>query len=204
MKICIIDLNVCNVNSVSKCVEHVGFNYTIAKDPSALLDADKIIFPGVGSYSSVMNRLHENKWIEILKKKIIEEKKSYLGICLGMQILSEVGYEFEKKRGLNYIKGEVVNLQNIGCNDILPHTGWNSLDTKNKSEIFEGLSENTNFYFNHSFVMNSIDKNFITSTSNYEINFISSVKKDNIYGVQFHPEKSSDSGIKIIKNFLDL
>ena len=110
----------------------------------------------------------------------------------------------KKKRGLNYIKGEVVNLQNIGCNDILPHTGWNSLDTKNKSEIFEGLSENTNFYFNHSFVMNSVDKNFITSTSNYEINFISSVKKDNIYGVQFHPEKSSDSGIKIIKNFLDL
>jgi glutamine amidotransferase len=204
MKICIIDLDVCNVHSVSKCVEHVGFDYTIAKDPSSLLDADKIIFPGIGSYSSVVDRLHENKWIKILQKKIIDEKKDYLGICLGMQILTETGYEFVKKQGLNFIKGEVVNLKDIGCNDILPHTGWNSLDIKNKSEIFEGLKDNVNFYFNHSFVMNNINKNFITSTSNYKVNFISSVKKDNIYGVQFHPEKSSESGIKIIKNFLDL
>ena len=121
-----------------------------------------------------------------------------------MQILIETGHEFIRKKGLNFMKGEVVNLQNIGCSDILPHTGWNSLDVKNKSEILIGLKKDTNFYFNHSFVMNNIDKKFITSTSNYEINFISSVKKNNIYGVQFHPEKSSESGIQIIKNFLNL
>ena len=102
MKICIIDLNVCNVHSVSKCVEHIGFDYTIAKDPSYLLDADKIIFPGIGSYSSVMDRLNEDKWIEILKKKIIDEKKNYLGICLGMQILSETGHEFIKKKRFKF------------------------------------------------------------------------------------------------------
>ena len=204
MKICIIDLNVCNVHSVSKCVEHIGFDYTIAKDPSYLLDADKIIFPGIGSYSSVMDRLNEDKWIEILKKKIIDEKKNYLGICLGMQILSETGHEFIKKKGLNFMKGEVVNLQNIGCSDILPHTGWNSLDVKNKSEILIGLKKDTNFYFNHSFVMNNIDKKFITSTSNYEINFISSVKKDNIYGVQFHPEKSHKYGMQLFEQFAKL
>jgi len=204
MKISIIDLDLCNVNSISKCVEYTGFNCEIAKYPTDIEKSDKIIFPGIGSYPAIMKKLNENKWLKILEQKIIKEKKNYLGICLGMQILTNEGEEFNNTRGLGYIDGKVENLKDLSCKFPLPHTGWNSLSIKKENLIFKSIKNLSNFYFNHSFVINSIDKQYIISDTNYGVDFISSINKDNIYGVQFHPEKSSTEGIQLIKNFLTL
>ena len=204
MKINIIDLDLCNVNSIAKCVEFNGFKYSIAKKPSDIVDADKIIFPGIGSYPEIMKRIRTSKWIEILKQKIIVEKKNYLGICLGMQILSSEGSEFYSTSGLGYLEGSVVDLTNLGCDGVLPHTGWNSLNFIKKNLLFKDIKNGTNFYFNHSFVFNVAESETILSQTEYKVSFTSSINKDNIFGVQFHPEKSSEAGIKLIKNFLTL
>jgi len=204
MKISIIDLDLCNVNSISKCVEHTGFKYNIAKSPSDIEKSDKIIFPGIGSYPAIMNKLIENKWLQILDHKVIKERKKYLGICLGMQILSDNGEEFTTSNGLGYIGGKVVNMKNLNCNLQLPHTGWNSVDIKKENILFKSIKNKTNFYFNHSYVVTNTQDKFVLSETFHDINFPSSVNKKNIYGVQFHPEKSSTAGVQLIKNFLTL
>jgi glutamine amidotransferase len=202
MKISIIDLDVCNVHSISKCIEHLGLKFSIAKNPSELQDSEIIIFPGIGSYPAVMKKIIKNNWINILNQKIIHEKRKYLGICLGMQILTDTGEEFISQEGLGYINGNVLNLRKIKCELVLPHTGWNSVKIKNKSSLFKDIKNGTHFYFNHTFVLNNIDEKYVTSRTEYQKEFISSIRKDNIFGVQFHPEKSSSAGIQIIKNFI--
>ncbi len=204
MKISVIDLDLCNVNSISKCIEHTGFKCNIAKLPSDIEKSDKIIFPGIGSYPAIMDRLKENKWFEILNRKIVLEKKNYLGICLGMQILSNDGEEFSFTKGLGYIDGNVINLKSLNCKLLLPHTGWNCLNLERESILFRNIKNKTNFYFNHSYVITNVKKNFILSKTHYNVDFVSSVNKENIFGVQFHPEKSSSAGIQLIKNFLTL
>ena len=202
MKVSVIDLDLCNVNSIFKCVEHTGFKCNIAKLPSDLEKSDKIIFPGIGSYPAIIEKLKNDRWLDVLNHKIILEKKGYLGLCLGMQILSNFGEEFSFTEGLKYIDGNVVNLKNLNCKMLLPHTGWNSLNIKNKSILFKNIKDKTNFYFNHSYVFTNIDQSLIVSETFYDINFVSSINKENIFGVQFHPEKSSSAGIQLIKNFL--
>lgn len=204
MEISVIDLDLCNVHSIFKAVERAGFKCNVAKLPSDLERSDKIIFPGIGSYPAIIKKLKENKWLEVLNHKIILEKKGYLGICLGMQILSNYGEEFSFTEGLKYIDGNIVNLKNLNCKTFLPHTGWNSLNIKKESVLFKDIKDKTNFYFNHSYVFTNIQQSFIISETFYDIDFVSSINKENIYGVQFHPEKSSEAGIVLIKNFLTL
>ena len=202
MKVHIIDLDVCNIFSISKCIDYLGFKVEIVREPNQLVKADKIIFPGVGSYNNVMKKIEENNWKKILTLKLINEKKRYLGICLGMQILTQFGSEFSKKSGLNFIGGEVNSLNNGDDEIILPHTGWNSVNVINNDNLFKNIKTSANFYFNHSYAVEKINDEYISSTTNYNKEFISSIRKNNICGVQFHPEKSSEDGIMLIKNFL--
>jgi imidazole glycerol-phosphate synthase subunit HisH len=203
-KIIVIDSGLGNINSLVNCISSLDFDYAIINKPDENINFDKMIFPGVGSYDFAMKSIIEKKWDIFIKKNILEKKKFYLGICIGMQVLSSIGYENKKTSGLAIIEGDV-KIFNSGDHNIkLPHVGWNDVQKINDSELFEGVKNNSDFYFDHSYVMEVKDDAHSTSLTDYNKIFISSVKKQNVYGVQFHPEKSAENGKKILSNFLKL
>jgi glutamine amidotransferase len=203
LKIKIIDLGVSNINSIHKCLSFIGFESEIVQTPSKLIDADKIIFPGVGAFSNVMKIIEKNKWDEVIKKKILIDKVSFLGICLGMQLLCKESIEHEKKSGLNIFDIEVKRISDhIDSSKFkLPHIGWNSVEIKKNSILFDGVKNKSDFYFDHSYGILDLDKN-IDCVTNHEIDFASAISHKNIFGVQFHPEKSLENGKILLKNFI--
>ena len=203
MKIKIVDLGVSNINSIHKCVSFLGFESEVVQTPSKLIDADKIIFPGVGAFSNVMEIIEKNKWDEVLKQKIFNDKVSILGICLGMQLLCKESIEHGKKSGLNIFDFEVKRLSDkIDTKKFkLPHIGWNSVEIKKNSILFDGVKNGSDFYFDHSYGILDLDKN-IDCITNHEIDFASAISCKNVFGVQFHPEKSLDYGKILLKNFI--
>ena len=203
MKIKIVDLGVSNINSIHKCVSFLGFESEVVQTPNKLIDADKIIFPGVGAFNNVMKIIEKNKWDEVLKQKILNEKVSILGICLGMQLLCKESNEHEKKSGLNFFDIEVKRLTDyIDASEFkLPHIGWNSVEIKKKSVLFDGVKNGSDFYFDHSYGILDLDKN-IDCVTNHQIDFASVISYNNVFGVQFHPEKSLDDGKILLKNFI--
>jgi len=203
VKIKIVDLGVSNINSLHKCVTFLGFDSEIVRNPNNLIDADKIIFPGVGAFNNVMKIIEKNKWDKILKKKIIDEKISILGICLGMQLLCKESSEHKQKLGLNFFDNKVQKLSDhIDENKFkIPHVGWNSIEIKKKSILFDGIKNGSDFYFDHSYGVIDINKN-VDCTTNHQIDFASVISYKNIFGVQFHPEKSLDIGKVLLKNFI--
>ena len=150
-----------------------------------------------------MESIISKKWDNFIKN-VIEKKKHYLGICIGMQILSNCGYENTKTKGLGIIDGEVKNIQLDEAKLKIPHIGWNDVEFKNKNELYDGIKNFSDFYFDHSFVFKTNDELDISTLTEYEKKFVSSVKKGNIFGTQFHPEKSADNGKKLLNNFLRL
>ena len=203
-KIIVIDCGLGNINSLVNCISSLDFDYAIINKPDENINFDKMIFPGVGSYDFAMKSIIEKKWDIFIKKNILEKKKFYLGICIGMQVLSSIGYENKKTSGLAIIEGDV-KIFNSGDHNIkLPHVGWNDVQKINNSELFEGIKNYSDFYFDHSYVMEVKDDAHSTSLTDYNKIFISSVKNQNVYGVQFHPEKSAENGKKILSNFLKL
>ena len=182
----------------------MGCEALIANTPSDLQNIDKLIIPGVGSYPEAMKNINNEGW----KEKIIFysniKKIPVLGICLGMHILSTVGFENEVTKGLNLIQGEVVNLNKMNCSFITPHIGWNEVSKEKKNRLFDGIENNTDFYFVHSFSFITKFKDNILAKTNYDINFSSAINNDNVYGVQFHPEKSSKAGKQLLKNFIEI
>ena len=203
-KIIVIDCGLGNINSLVNCISSLDFDYAIINKPDENINFDKMIFPGVGSYDFAMKSIIEKKWDIFIKKNILEKKKFYLGICIGMQVLSSIGYENKKTNGLNIIEGDV-KIFNSGDHNIkLPHVGWNDVKKINNSELFNGIKNYSDFYFDHSYVMEVKDDAHSTSLTDYNKIFISSVKNQNAYGVQFHPEKSAENGKKILSNFLKL
>ena len=154
MDVIIIDCGLGNINSISKCVENIGFKQKVITNPNDLVPAKKIIFPGVGSFSKAMENILVNSWYNILKEKISKEKVPFLGICLGMQLLAEVGYEFEKTKGLQLINGEIKKIDQTKCSLSIPHIGWNNLEIKIQNKLFFNVKNNTDFYFDHSYFLN--------------------------------------------------
>ena len=203
-KTIIIDSGLGNINSLTNCIDSLEFKYEIVKSPDENIIFDKIIFPGVGSYSHAMESIISKKWDNFIKKNVIEEKKHYLGICIGMQILSNCGYENTKTKGLGIIDGEVENIRLDNAKFKVPHIGWNDVELKNKNELYDGIKNFSDFYFDHSFVFKTNDELDISTLTEYEKKFVSSVKKGNVFGTQFHPEKSADNGKKLLNNFLRL
>ena len=197
IKVCILDYGSGNVQSVRNLLQHLKVKSTISNKNKAIQDSTHIILPGVGAFGEAIKKLRKNIDIDFLEKEVLKNKKPFLGICVGMQLLAEVGDEFGIHKGLGWIKGKVIKLKS----NVLPHIGWNEVKIKKKNLIFNNLSEK-DFYFVHSFYFDVKEKNFVLASTNYKSNFCSVVNKRNIYGVQFHPEKSQQGGKQIIKNFL--
>lgn len=204
MMIAIIDYGMGNLRSVQKGFERVGLDAVVTSDPKVVLEADRIVLPGVGAFPDCMRNLEQGGFVEPLLR-VIREGRPFLGICLGLQLLFTESEEFGVHRGLNLIPGRVIRFpEGMSEKDEelkVPHMGWNQLSFKRRPPIFEGIAEGTNFYFVHSYYVVPEDVSVVATTTNYGIDFCSSIWKDNIVATQFHPEKSQESGLKILKNF---
>ena len=191
----IVDYGLGNVKAFSNVYRNLGFDSKIMSNPLELHHAKKIILPGVGAFDWAMEKLEINGFIEVLNKQVLINKIPILGICVGMQIMAKSSSEGVKK-GLGWLDG-VVELIN-DC-ERLPHMGWNSLTAKN-SKLFLNI-ENPRFYFLHSYYLESVEKDLVIANSQYGQEITSAIEKENIFGVQFHPEKSHRDGIQLLKNF---
>ena len=161
--------------------------------------------PGQGSFKSCVDALNNiNGLVEILNEFAINNKKPLLGICVGLQMFADIGYEESETKGLGWISGKVSKIDNKQGKFKLPHIGWNEIDIVKKSQIYKGMENKSHMYFVHSYEFIPEDKNVITGTTDYSSNIVSSVEKENIFGTQFHPEKSDKIGLKIIENFISL
>ena len=200
--ITIIDYGMGNLRSVQKALETLGFDAIITNDPKGIENATSLILPGVGSFGAAMNNLKKSG----LSNPLIEYLKSgrpYLGICLGLQLLFEESSEEGYHKGLGVLPGQVVRFEFNGSKDRLtiPHMGWNSIKTNKKCSYLNDIKENTMFYFVHSYYVKPIDDKIIVSNTVYGFEFASIIEYKNIFATQFHPEKSSQEGLKILKNF---
>lgn len=202
MKIGIVNINSGNIYSLCKILNDLSVPHIVCNSTSELKKTDKLIIPGVGSFYEAMKYLNHKGYSEEIKEAALIRKIDIMGICLGMQVLFEHGEEFKNCDGLGILKGNVQNLKKKIAKKKLPHIGWNSIEIKKKNKILLNIETNTDFYFAHSYAVEEVDETVISSTTNYEVDFISTVNHENIFGVQFHPEKSSLSGFQIIKNFI--
>ena len=218
--IAIIDYGMGNLRSVQKGFERVGHEAVVTNNPQEILSADGVVLPGVGAFKDCMRNLENGRLIDTVYK-VIENGKPFLGICLGLQLLFTEGEEFGIHKGLDIVKGRVVKFSFNTPNSELqtpnfkvPHMGWNSIKKsgqwsvvsgqKNQfSSIYEGIPDNSFFYFVHSYYVIPEDDDVIASTTDYGVEFVSSIYKDNIFACQFHPEKSQEAGLKLLKNFGD-
>lgn len=196
----IIDYDAGNLKSVEKACIYLGEETTVTRDPEILLHADKIILPGVGAFGDAMEKLNYYKLPEVIKQ-IINNKIPFLGICLGLQLLFEKSEESPGIQGLGILKGEIVRLPEMGLK--IPHVGWNSLAINSKSQLYQGIEE-VFVYFVHSYYLKADENQIVSATAEYGIEFHASVEKDNIFGCQFHPEKSGEAGLKILQNFIGI
>ncbi len=194
MKTVIIDYGMGNLKSVRRAFEECGANVLISDSPDSLEGADRIILPGVGAFGDGISNLSKGNWIDAIKKAVLIKEKPILGICLGMQLFSTMGYENGENPGLDLIQGNVVKFQRIYPSIRIPHVGWNELHKKGDSVLLKDISEKADFYFVHSYHFEVSDRNNVIATTPYAGEFVSAVQKGNIFGVQFHPEKSHKMG----------
>ncbi len=202
--IAIIDYGMGNLRSVQKGFEKTGFEAVVTADPKVVLAADKIVLPGVGAFPDCMRNLEQGGFVEPILR-VIREGRPFLGICLGLQLLFTESEEFGLHNGLDVIPGRVVRfpegMEEDGEELKVPHMGWNQLSIKRRPPAFTGLEEGTNVYFVHSYYVKPADESVIATTSRYGIEFCSSIWRDNVVATQFHPEKSQEKGLQILKNF---
>lgn len=197
--IAIIDYDAGNVKSVEKALKTLGQEVIITRDKEILLNADKVILPGVGAFGDAMEKLHRYGLVDVIHE-IIEKKKNFLGICLGLQLLFEQSEESPGVKGLGILKGKVVRFPEGELK--VPQISWNSLEFPKESVLFHGISEGEYVYFVHSYYLKA-EEDIVTATTEYGVTVHAAVEKGNIFACQFHPEKSSDIGLKILKNFVE-
>jgi len=208
MNVTIVDYNSGNISSVINSFKEVAkdkINIQVTSDWKKIKYSDKVVLPGQGSYKSCMDALNCIFGLrETLDAFAFVQKKPILGICVGFQMFADVGYEETETRGLGWILGEVKKIDNQAGKFKLPHIGWNEINITKESRIFKNVQNKSHMYFVHSYEFLPKDKSVISSTTDYASNIVCSVEKDNIFGTQFHPEKSDKNGLKIIDNFLSL
>lgn len=200
--IAMIDYDAGNIKSVEKALKLLGQDVVITRNPEEILNADKVILPGVGAFGDAMGKLHEYGLVEVIRK-VVEKKIPFLGICLGLQLMFESSDETPGVEGLGILKGKILRIPENGDLKI-PHMGWNSLHFQNNGRLFANLPENSYVYFVHSYYLQAEDESIVKATTDYSTCIHASVEKDNVFACQFHPEKSSDVGLTILKNFCDL
>lgn len=198
--IAIIDYGTGNLRSVEKALEHVGAKATITQNIDVIRSCAKVVLPGVGAMEPAMKKLNELNLIPIIKETIAQ-KKPFLGICLGLQLLFEKSEEGGNVSGLGIFKGQVLKFRQLK----VPQIGWNQLTIKNSSSpLFAGIKNPSFVYFCHSYFVKPSDDKMVASLTHYGIDFASSIRQDNVFGLQFHPEKSQTVGLQILKNFVNL
>jgi glutamine amidotransferase len=205
--IAIIDYGMGNLRSVQKGFEKVGFEAVVTADPKTVLEADRVVLPGVGAFRDCIRNLEEGGFIEPILR-VVREGRPFLGICLGLQLLFTESEEFGIHQGLDIIPGRVVRfpegMTENGEKLAVPHMGWNQLTIRQDAPLFRGIADGTNVYFVHSYYVKPTDSTVVATTTEYGIEFCSSICRDNVMATQFHPEKSQEMGLKILKNFGEL
>jgi len=208
MKVTIVDYNSGNISSVINSFKEVAkekVNIEVTSDPNKIKSSDKVVLPGQGSFKSCVEALNKiNGLKDTLNEFVISYKKPLLGICVGLQMFADIGYEETETKGLGWISGKVSKIDNQNGKYKLPHIGWNQINIVKESKIFKNIENNSHMYFVHSYEFIPNDKNVISATTDYSSNIVCSVEKENIFGTQFHPEKSDRIGLKIIDNFINL
>ena len=208
MNVTIVDYNSGNISSVINSFKEVAkdkVNIEVTSDLETIKTSDKVVLPGQGSFKSCIDGLKNiNGLIDTLNEFALESKKPLLGICVGLQMFANIGYEEVETKGLGWISGKVSKIDNQAGKFKLPHIGWNEINIKKESKIFKGIENNSHMYFVHSYEFIPNNKNVISSTTEYSTKVVCSVEKENIFGTQFHPEKSDKIGLKIIKNFINI
>ena len=208
MNITIVDYNSGNISSVINSFSEVAknkVNIEVTADLNKIKSSDKVVLPGQGSFKSCVDALNNiNGLVDTLNEFAINYKKPLLGICVGLQMFADVGYEDAETKGLGWISGKVSKIDNQNGKYKLPHIGWNQINILKNSKIFRDIENNAHMYFVHSYEFIPEDKNVISTTTDYSSNIVCSVEKQNIFGTQFHPEKSDREGLKLIENFINL
>ena len=208
MKVTIVDYNSGNISSVINSFKEVAKNkidLEVTSDLQKIRSSDKLVLPGQGSFKSCVDGLNAiNGLTEALREFAINDKKPLLGICVGLQMFADIGYEETETKGLGWIPGKVSKIDNKDGMFKLPHIGWNEINIVKESKIFKNLDKNSHMYFVHSYEFIPDNKNVISATTDYSTNIVCAVEKENIFGTQFHPEKSDKLGLKLIDNFLNL
>ena len=206
MNVTIVDYNSGNISSVINSFTEVAkVKIEVTSNLKKIKSSDKVVLPGQGSVKSCVEALNAiNGLTDTLNEFAINNKKPLLGICVGLQMFADVGYEETETKGLGWISGKVSKIDNQNGKYKLPHIGWNQINIVKDSKIFKDIENNSHMYFVHSYEFIPEDKNVISATTDYSSNIVCSVEKENIFGTQFHPEKSDKIGLKIIDNFINL
>ena len=208
MNVAIVDYNSGNIRSVINSFSEVArdkVKIEITSDLNKIKSSDKVVLPGQGSFKSCIDALKSiNGLVDTLNEFAINNKRPLLGICVGLQMFASIGYEETETKGLGWISGKVSKINNQNNKYKLPHIGWNQINIVKDSQIFKGIKNNSHMYFVHSYELVPNDKSVVSATTDYSSNIVCSVEKENIFGTQFHPEKSDKIGLKIIENFINL
>ena len=200
--IAILDYDAGNIKSVEKALQKLGQEVIITRDAEEILSADKVILPGVGAFGDAMNNLRKYGLDQVIYQ-VVENETPFLGICLGLQLLFEKSDESVGAKGLGILQGEICRIPDKEGLKI-PHMGWNSLHLQNDGRLFAGLPEDSYVYFVHSYYLKAEDESIVKATTEYSTHIHASVEQGNVFACQFHPEKSSDVGLQILRNFVEL
>ena len=200
--VAIIDYDAGNIRSVEKAVRYLGKEVTVTSEPEEILAADRVILPGVGAFGDAMKRLHAMGLVEVIRQ-VADRGTPFLGICLGLQLLFEKSEESPGVPGLGLLRGEILRQPELPGLKV-PHIGWNSLKYPNPGRLFRGIPEDSYVYFVHSYYLKAQDEGIVTATTEYGTLVHASVESGNLFACQFHPEKSSETGLTILENFLSI
>ncbi len=208
MNVTIVDYNSGNISSVINSFKEVAkdkVNIKVTADLKNIKSSDKVVLPGQGSFKSCIDALNNiNGLVDTLNEFAINNKKPLLGICVGLQMFADIGYEETETKGLGWISGKVFKINNENGKYKLPHIGWNQINIVKDSKIYKDIENNSHMYFVHSYELIPEDKNVISATTDYSSKIVCSIEKENIFGTQFHPEKSDKMGLRIVENFITL
>ena len=208
MNVTIVDYDSGNIRSVINSFKETAVDNVkieVTSDLNKIKSSDKVVLPGQGSFKSCVEALNSiDGLVDVLNDFVISKKKPLFGICVGLQMFADIGYEEKETKGLGWISGKVSKIDNQNGKYKLPHIGWNEINILKDSKIFKNIKNNSHMYFVHSYEFIPEDKNVISATTDYSSNIVCSVEKENIFGTQFHPEKSDKNGLKIIDNFINL
>lgn len=203
MKVGIINYGMGNLASVSRAIETIGYEPVIAEYPEELRRVSRIVLPGVGAFSEGMDRLAAGGWTSELDHLVRVGGRPLLGICLGMQFLATRGSEGGEREGLGFVDGEIVHLSDIGCDERVPHVGWNEVRVCRHDLLLDAIPDRTDFYFVHSYAFRAANSDDVLGAVDYGCEIAAIVRSGNVWGTQFHPEKSSKAGLGLLRNFVE-